>query len=708
MSQGSSVAGPRRLSNLGATTVGLASALGLSPAMAASAKSPPAQDGLVVSARKPAVSALSEQIQNTAQTINVLPQALLHEQGVTNLQDALKNVPGVTLNAGEGGAHGDTVNLRGFPANDDFFLDGLRDTGFYTRDSFNDETLEIYKGPASTLFGRGSTGGVVNQVSKTPTARTGVTATGVGGTNNEGRGTVDANYAFAPGGAVRLNAMDQSSGVADRPYVHSDRWGVAPSIALGMGQATTFTGIYLHQEERNIPDPGTPFVGPAPAKVGWNTYYGLPSDDRTTARIDVATARLTHAFSEDLSISEQLRYGAYAFQSFITEPHYAAAPAATAPLASILVQRDRPAATGVLRTAMSNTQLTYKARTGPLSHTLIVGLEIDREDLNQQRYANQLRFITPTPLLAPDPNQAFPGHQTTVSSRPNTATQTTSALIGDTIDLGQSWTLATAVRFDRFFARYDEALANTHLQHVDTVATPRVSLVYKPSPGLSLYAAYGTSYDPSAENLTLSTRTVNLAPEMDHTYEVGAKALVLNQKLALTAALFDTTMDNARVTDPVSLATSLQGTLEAKGVELSATGHVTDRLEIVAGYTYLDARTVKSLTPAQVGHQVPNTAHNQFNLWTVYEFTDRLSIGGGLNAVDRRSADQSGAAYIPGYTTVDGMVSYQVNDHLGLRLNAFNLGDAHYYSNAYYSSAVENHVVPGAGRSVTVTATLKY
>ncbi len=218
-------------------------------------------------ARKPTLTVLSEQIQNTAQTIDVLPQALLHEQGVSNLQQALKNVPGVTLNAGEGGAHGDTVNLRGFPAGDDFFLDGLRDTGFYTRDSFDDEAIEIYKGPASTLFGRGSTGGVINQVSKTPAARTGLTATAVGGTGEEGRATLDVNDAFAPNAAARLNAMDQNSGVADRPYVHNDRWGLAPSLALGMGQTTTFTGTWLHQEETNVPDPGMPFVGSAPAEV---------------------------------------------------------------------------------------------------------------------------------------------------------------------------------------------------------------------------------------------------------------------------------------------------------------------------------------------------------------------------------------------------------------------------------------------------------
>jgi catecholate siderophore receptor len=339
---------------------------------------------------------------------------------------------------------------------------------------------------------------------------------------------------------------------------------------------------------------------------------------------------------------------------------------------------------------------------------LIAGLEIDREDLHQQRYANQIGLIAPTSLLAPDPDEPFPGRQTTVASEPDASTQTASGLIGDTIDIGKQWSLTAAVRLDRFQARYDEAIGDTHLAHVDLIATPRLSLVYKPTKDVSLYAAYGTSYDPSAENLTLSTKTADLAPEMDHTYELGMKAIAPNHRLALTAAVFDTEMQNARVTDPVTLTTSLQGNLQVKGVELGATGHVTDRLEIVAGYTYLDARTVASLTPSQIGQLIPNTAHNQFNLWGMYDLSPAFSFGGGINAVGPRAADQSGQAHIPGYVTVDGAASLQISPRLGLQLNAYNVADAHYYANAYYSSAVENHVVPGPGRTVTLTATVRY
>ena len=703
----------RRRAGLGATTACVASAMGISAgAQTAHGQSATEVGSVVVTARKPTIGVLSEKIQNTAQSINVVSKEVLKQEGVTSLQEALKNVPGVTLNAGEGGAHGDTINLRGFPANDDFFLDGLRDTGFYTRDAFDLDALEVYKGPASTLFGRGSTGGVVNQVSKQPRLGEAVSGTLTVGGKAETRGTIDADYGLGDHAALRINAMDQSAGVVDRPYVLNRRWAVAPSLILGIGEPTTLTLDYLHQYENNIPDPGIPYIGASPAPVSRDVYYGLPAADRNTADVDVLTARLEHRVSDRLSITETVRYGDYGFTSFITEPHFATAPTATTPLSSILVQRDRPSTGGVVRTAMSDTELTYKLDTGILSHTLVAGLEFDQEGSHTVRYANQLSQIALTPLLDPDPNEAYPGPQS-VSSRPDVDTQTASAVISDSIDIGSQWTLVAAVRVDRFHARSVTTSTATPpvvttAERTDTIATPRASLVYKPVPNASLYVSYGTSYDPSAENLSLSTTTAQLAPEKDQTVEVGGKATVLHDRLSLTAAVFNTEMTNARVTDPVSKVTSLEGNLRARGVELGAAGHLTDKWEILAGYTYLDARTVSSLTAAQVGQMLPNTAHNQANLWTIYEFTEAFHVGAGVNYLGQRAADSAGVAHIPGYVTFDGMISYQINAHIGVQLNGYNLADKYYFTNAYYSSAVENHVIPGAGRTITATLTGRF
>ncbi|HEY3811899.1 MAG TPA: TonB-dependent siderophore receptor [Caulobacteraceae bacterium] len=666
---------------------------------------------VVVTARKPQVVALSKTIQETPQVINVLPKELLETQGVASLQQALKNVPGVTLNAGEGGSHGDSINLRGFAASDDFFLDGLRDTGFYTRDPFNLQGIEVYKGPASTLFGRGSTGGVIDQVSKTPRLDPLATVSVTGGTK-DARITGDFDTPIGSNAAFRITGMDQDAGVEGRAYVRNRRWGFAPSLTLGVGGPDTLTVSLYHEGEDNTPDYGIPFLGSRPAPVSHSAYYGLVRDDAQKTNVNIGTARYTHVFSDALTFTDLLRYGHYYFDTRQTAPHWGATPPlASMPLDTIVVFRDRPSESGLIETTMNVSELTWKSQIGSnIAQTLTGGVEFDRESASLVRFANQMSAIAPTPLLDPDPFEAFPGHQTTVSSRPVTRTDTVSGFLIDTVDFGSHWTLTAALRYDQFAAHYNEPISHAHFDHTDNIASPRTSLVYKATQDLDFYIAYGTSYDPSAENLSLSARTADLAPEKDRTFEAGVKAMTLGEKLALGASVFNTEMTNARVGDPTNPSLQiLAGDLRVNGVELNAQGYIAPGWEIIAGYTYLDAKTIKSSDPSQVGQRVANTAPNQANLWLTWEpDEDRWKLGAGLNYLDKRAADVAGVATIPGYVTLDAMASYKLSRHLTLQLNAFNLTDKFYFTNAYYSSPVENHVLPGAGRTLLLTAVMTY
>jgi catecholate siderophore receptor len=677
-------------------------------------------DPVIVTGQRPSLVILTEKLQNTPQTVDVIPAQVLHEQGVTTLQEALKNVPGITLNSGEGGAHGDTVNLRGFPANDDFFLDGLRDTGFYTRDAFDLESLEVYKGPASTLFGRGSTGGVINQVSKTPKLNPFDTVSATLGTDNEKRVTADLNQPISDNAAFRLNLMGIGTHVEDRDQVKNDRWGVAPSFAIGLGQKTTLVLNYLHQQEYDIPDFGIPFAFGKPAPVPRDTYYGIPSDDKTTSDVDVGTARLSHDFNNWASFSESARVGNYGYLTRQTAPHYGTAPPAPGtPLGDVQVFADRPSQGGVVKTAESETDLTFKFATGPFTHTVITGFEYDHEEADVHRFVNNLSSIPPATLLDPVFNiTGLNVHQTAISQVSTTKTDTLGGLLSDTIKYGDHWSLIAGVRYDNFsatavadkFATATAPASVTNLSHTDNIATPRVALVYSPTETYSFYFSYGTSFDPSAENLTLSTTTANLEPEKDRTFELGAKALFLGGLLATNAAIFNTEETNARVTDPITNVPELEGDLRVNGLELGATGYLTRNWEIIAGYTYLDARTLASKgTPLnQVNQGLPNTAHNQANLWTVYEFDQGVNVGFGINYLGKRDADNIGLNKIPGYTTFDGLLSWKVTPQVTLQLNGYNLLDRYYFTNAYDSSPVENHVLPGAGRTFTLTAVLSY
>jgi catecholate siderophore receptor len=660
-------------------------------------------DANIVVTGSPSIATFTATLQNTPQNVNTIPQKVLSDQAVNSVQDALRNVPGITLNAGEGGTHGDNINLRGFAASDDFFLDGLRDTGFYTRDSFNIEEIEVYKGPASTLFGRGSTGGVVNQVSKTPKLDDFVHATFAGGSNSEVRGTADMNYQFMDDAAVRINAMGMDAGVAGRDFVKNRRWGVAPSVAFGIGKPTTLTIEYLHQHQDDVPDYGIPFAFGKPVPVPRNTYYGLPRDDRTRTNVNVVTALFKTEINDHLWFTDNARYGNYFFDSRETAAHYGTAgPLPGTPLSTVLTFRDRPSVQGAVKTLMNDANLHWKFDVGPVSNHLVVGWEMDREESDLTRFANQLNTIPGTPILNPDPFEPFPGHQTQVTQRPDTVATTISGLIQDTIDIGSHFEATAGVRVDRFRAKFNEPVTVQHFAHTDTIASPRVALIYKPSADVSLYASYGTSYDPSAENLSLSAKTASLAPEKDRTFEVGGKAQVLNDRVSLQAAVFETRMKNARVGDPTNPANPqiLAGEERVRGFEVDAIGNLTDHLEVVAGYTHLASKTLKSTDLGSVGAPLLNVAPNQANLWLEYEFAVPFELAGGVNYLGRRAADVDDTAHVPAYVTFDAMASYRLNKYIKLQINGYNLTNKYYFANSYFSSQLENHVVPGAGRSV--------
>jgi len=708
---------------------------------------------VVVTGMRSSLDVLPQTILDTPQSINVIPAKVIQQQGVNNLADALKNVPGITLDAGEGGTHGDLVNLRGFSAGDDYYLDGLRDTGLYDRDTFDVSALEVYKGPASTLFGRGSTGGVINQVSKMPELFPIDDFSVTGGTNSEIRATADVNYVLGDTMAARINLIGQDSSVVDRPYTRNQRWGAAPSIAWGIDTDTSFSLKYLHQQEDNLPDYGVPFVFDKPAPVSRDTFYGLPEDDRFKTDVEVVTGRFDHKFSDALTISDTARFGSYWFDSrqtaaiygtancfdpnspneyrFAGEPECTGAsgdepvelnnplyPVAGTPLDKVWVMRDRPSSKGIITTMMNETDLTTHFGTGGLTHTLVSGVELDSEAASLERFANQDGDIIPTPLLDPDPNEAIAGlHQTRIRQAPVTRTKTFGVFVNDTIDFGPHWTLTAALRYDHFTAKYDQPLGTAyHFSHVDNIWSPRAALVYKPAENASFYFSYGTSFNPSAESLSLAASNKDLAPEKDRTFEVGGKTEVLDGMLSLTAALFNTEMTNARIADPNNPGLqALSGTERVNGFEFNAQGRLTPNWEIVAGYIYLDA-TAKGLAGVDASGNpipgpIPNTAHNQANLWSVYDFDEGFRIGAGLNYLGRVNAGTDNAtvpgsivvAHVPSHVTFDAMAAYKFSDMLSIQLNGYNLADEYYYVNSYFTRPNENHTVPAPGRTFLLT-----
>ncbi|HEY0183051.1 MAG TPA: TonB-dependent siderophore receptor [Rhodopila sp.] len=651
----------------------------------------------------PALGKLTQPLLDTPQSVNVLPKKLLQDQGDVAVRDALRNVPGISLGAGEAGAQGDNLTLRGFSARNDFYLDGMRDFGSYTRDPFDLESIEVLKGPASVLFGRGSTGGVINQVTKHAVLPPITSGTLTFGTDGTKRFTSDIGRPIdgLEGSAVRLNLMGNLNGTAGRDDAEYRRFGVAPSVVFGLGTDTRLTFDYLHQQEDDTPDYGLPWLYGAPANVSRGNFYGFKDSDYLRTNVDIGTIKLEHDINDSLTVRTQFRYGNYARSIRVTEPQivYTGITPST-PLSQIGVTRNMIAVSSTETFLQDQTDVLARFKTGIFEHDLVSGVELGTESSSPDR--TRWTGVPGTNLLNP---VAVPFTGIGSLQSQSRTTGQTAALYGvDTIKITDQWQLIGGVRWDDFRVGFDQYVAPvSHFSREDSLVSWRGGIVYKPVPMGSFYFAYGTSFNPSAESLSLASSTADLAPEKNETYEVGTKWDVLNGGLSLTGALFQIEKTNARVPDPNnSLFNILGGNQRVRGFEVGAAGHLTERWEVYSGYAFLDSETVSSTTASSVGRALQNTPKHSLNVWTAYELPwYGATIGGGAQYLSSRLASSSPASgsnafnLAPGYVTFQAMAKVPIRPGLTAQVNATNLADVKYYDLLHPA-----HVVPGSGRTV--------
>ncbi len=651
------------------------------------------------------VPLLTQPVARTPQSVDVITAQVIQLNALADLRDVLRLDPSVSAHADEDSGQGTNVQIRGFSARFDIYRDGQLDLGQYYRDPFDLDAVEVLTGPSSVLFGRGSTGGVVNDVSKAPMLSLLQAAALSVGTDDLARITADLNAPLSPSAAFRLNAMGYSSGIAGRDLVDARRFGVSPTLSFGMGGPTELTVGLMHQQQSGRPDYGVPWIDLAgttvshPAAVPWHNYYGF-TDDYSRVSADIATATLRHDLGDGWVLRDQVRYAWYGRSYRITEPTLNNIVAPGTPLASLTVARTVRGGSSSEGFAENETDLTGSFETWGLRHSLVVSGQFGQQTSDP----TVLSFsgVPGTNLVAPDEAMAFSG-----SAKPKSIvrfTADTSALsLADTIDLGPRWQFDGAVRVDRFAADYQNAVPQpTSLQHTDVQPSYRAAVLYALTPGAHAYVMWGTSFDPSAESLSLSTATAALLPEHNETEEAGLKWSP-RPALLLTGALFRTTQFNAREPSPIDPTVDiLAGTARSQGVELLAQGRVTSQWLVLAGYTFLDAKIVASPND-DVGQPLQNAPRDNLRLFSAYDLTPRLTVGGGLeyssSRVPSSVPDANGFwQRVPGYTTLSALVRYQLSPHVGLQLNAENLANAH-----YYDGLDDNHVNIGAGRSVRLT-----
>lgn len=656
----------------------------------------------------------SEPLVDTPQSISVVPQHVLESQGVTTLRDALRNVAGISLAAGEGGAQGDNLTIRGFSARNDLFIDGMRDFGSYYRDPFNYQEVEVLQGPSSVTFGRGSTGGVVNQATKLPQTDRLLAGSLEFGTDATRRATADFDQRLSDDSAFRVNLMGHGSGVAGRDIAENRRYGIAPSLSLGIGKPTRLTLSYLHEQADDTPDYGIPWLFDRPAPVAHENYYGIEDGNFLKTGVDMGTVKLEHDFSPHITMRSQFRYTNYGRDARITEAKVTTDPVVTpdTSLEDIAVTRNQIAVDSAETFFANQTDVILTFRTGFIRHKLVTGVEAARETSDPIRFA--FSGVPNTSLLNPTPRDVFTGTQS-VRTRVNAETVSIGSYALDTLRFGQRWEFTGGVRVDRFDADYHQSFPTPELQfnRVDLMTSWRGAVVFKPASNGSIYFDLGNSFNPSAESLSLSAANANTEPEENMTYEIGTKWDLYSGKLSFRAAGFRTDKTNARepsIDDPTQNV--LSGGQRVNGVQLEANGRITSRWQIFSGYAYLDSRVVNSLAfPLSIGAQLANVPRNSLTLWSLYQLPRNLEVGGGSQFIDRRTASSTVPddpftgllKQVPGYWVFNAMVRYPLTEHIDFQVNVYNL------TNKYYHDLLHpGHVILGAGRSALMGINFKF
>jgi catecholate siderophore receptor len=655
------------------------------------------------------VSKFTEPLRDIPQSITSLSDEFLAERGVLSLEDALRTVPGITLGAGEFSWQGNNPNLRGFSSRNDMFLDGIRDFGSYSRDPFNLGSVEVLQGPSSIIFGRGSTGGVINQASKKPMLES-LTAVNVNlGSDSTLRGSADIARALPALGAetaFRLNVMAHQSEVAGRDGAESRRYGIAPSLALGLGSPTELTLSYMKQVADDTPDYGLPWFDGKPAVVPRSNFYGFDSDFVKT-NADIFTAQVTHHLNYTTVLNAQIRYARYSRDVRLTEPLVPASIAAGTSLADITIDRYVFFSDSTENMLFAQASATMRFETGAVDHAVVTGIEMGRES-SDPSFGFAIG-VPGTNLLSPDQTGGFSAARMETRVTSDTVAKSIAVYAIDTIKLGKHWQFIAGLRWDSFDVDYTATRfagtptrfmgvgtnSSESFQQVNKELSYRTALVYKPVEYGTVYFGLGTSFNPSAEGLSFLTTgrglglgNQELDPEKNRSYELGTKWELFGENLTVNVAVFRTTKTNSRIPDPDNPGFNmLVGKLQVDGLSLGVSGNLTEKLGLWAGYTYLDGGG-----PCRPPCVLDAPEHS-LSAWATYRLTERLQIGGGGRYISERFAVTApGEKSIPGYWAFDAMGSYQLTDKTLLKLNLTNLTDKLYFSQLH-----PWHVPPAPG-----------
>ncbi|HEX4330014.1 MAG TPA: TonB-dependent receptor, partial [Burkholderiales bacterium] len=657
-------------------------------------------------------------LRDIPQSVTVINRALMDSQGATSLADALRNVPGITIGAAEGGTIGNNINLRGFTARTDIFVDGVRDRGQYFRDIFSLDAVEVLKGPSSMLFGRGSTGGVINQVAKVPSLKSSNEITSTIGTNREYRVTGDFNKALSDTSAGRVAIMYQDV-PSTRNVMENKDFGIAPSLTTGIGTPTEVTLSALLIHNHDMPDYGLPPINGKPADVNEKNFYGVNSD-RTVQDVIELNAKVKQKLNDNWTLRNNTSFNRYNIDVVATGAPFGTTGVGTivggkfVPIPSTVVGVPAAGTTGYItnlpltslavtlnshdrkiedQSVFNTSELSGELGPEGFKHSVLVGLEVGRDSYTNAasfRLLPAVSLLDPTNVLVPASAGAAGGLTVATPSSFNTVTAsaiTIAPYINDTITLNKWVKVVGGVRYDTFKAGLANSVNSLNSTAASAATVPatasqtnhftsvRAGVIVQPTDAQSYYASYGTSFNPSLETLTVTTGQQGLPPESNKSYEIGGKWDPFNGNLSLSAAVFQVEKTNARSLVSTGVY-ALTGDIQVKGAEFGIAGRITKNWQIFAGYTVLNAKIVSaSIADGTQGKIPANVPKSSASVWTTYKITPQYEIGGGGTYMSNRFASNADSVSVGNFVRFDAMAAYHLNKQWDFRLNLLNLAD---------------------------------
>ena len=636
---------------------------------------------------------------DTPQAVHVVTADVIGDQGVASMADVVRYLPGITMGQGEG--HRDAPTIRGNSSTADFFVDGMRDDAQYLRDLYNVERVEAMMGPDALIFGRGGGGGVINRVTKQPSATAVRELALSAGSFASRRATADFGTAGSARVAARLNAVYEKSG-SFRDEVGLERSGFDPVVALRLGGSTILRAGFEHFNDARTVDRGVPSLGGGPSPAPIDAFFGDPDQSHSSARVNAGRIALEHITARGLTVRNATRYTRYdKFYQNIFPRETVAAGSAVA-LAGYNSATDRS-------NFFNQTEVVLAPAVFGKRHTLLGGMEIGRQvtdNFRRTAYFAGGATLDTVPFIAPTVDAAVEFSQSATDAD-NAVTAVTGSLYAqDQVELSARWQAIAGVRYERFHLSVANRRSSQQLARTDYLVSPRGAILFKPREPVSLYASYSVSELPSAGDQfsTLTVTTSTLAPERFTNYEIGAKWNPTPRFIA-TAALYRLDRTNTSAKDPNDPSRIVQtGAQRSAGLEMSASGSPTGAWHITGAFTEQRATIVRMTAAAAGGATVPLVPRRSVSLWNRLDFSSALGAGAGVIAQSASYAAIDNAVTLPGFVRVDGALFAMPASRLRAQLNVENVFGTRYYP----TSQGNNNILPGSPRTVRLSLTTTF